>query len=203
MRAAAVPGEELLRIAAELGEPVPASPSRPVLQELTPLAAGDAPPRSLSAVHGVGSFPFHTDAAHHRQPPRWVVMHCIDPGPAHRPTLLADAARLSLTDRQWRALERAVCWVRSGGRGFLAAIVGHRDGRTMIRYDGGCMAPADPSFAGAAELFRDAVSAAPHVRLEWQRDDLVIFDNWRILHARGGASRADSGVRCLQRVLVR
>jgi hypothetical protein len=130
-------------------------------------------------------------------------MRCRDPGPSRRPTLLADTARLSLTDSQWRTLERAVCWVRSGGRGFLAPIVSHRCDGTTIRYDGGCMTPADPSFAEAVELFEHSVNAAPHVRLEWQRNDVVIFDNWRILHARGDADGGDSGVRCLQRVLVR
>lgn len=194
--------DELLRAAARLGAPVPVRAGGPVLQELTPLAAEDAPAKSLSSAHGLGAFPFHTDAAHHRRPPRWVVMRCADPGSEDRATLLADASRFPFAERQWRTLERAVWWVRSGGRGFPASIAKRERGGMVVRYDRGCMAPADPTFTLAGELFEQALRQAPHVRLEWQRDDLVIIDNWRMLHARAAAEGRDTASRRLQRVLV-
>ena len=199
-----VAGEaELTAIAAGLGEPVPARSTAPVLQDLVPLEAAGAPKKSLSSLHGEGSFPFHTDGAHHRRPPRWVVMRCIDPGQGNRPTLLADGARLPLTARQSREIERAVWWVRSGGRSFPASIVKRTGEVTVIRYDRGCMAAANPAFAAAGDLFDAAIEASDHVRLSWQADDAVVFDNWRMLHARGTASGPDTGVRRLQRILVR
>lgn len=194
--------DELLKVAVSLGTPVPARPGGPIVQELTPLAATEAPSNSLSAAHGVGAFPFHTDAAHHRRPPRWVVMRCEELGSEGRPTLLCDASGLSFAERQWRALERAVWWVRSGGRGFPASIVTRREGM-IVRYDRGCMTPADPAFICAGELFEQALRQVAHLRLEWQRDDVVIFDNWRMLHARGDGDGRDAGLRRLQRILVR
>jgi hypothetical protein len=129
-------------------------------------------------------------------------MRCADPGTEDRPTLLGDASRLPFAERQWRALERAVWWVRSGGRGFPASIVKRVRGGMIVRYDRGCMTPADPAFTLAGELFEQALRQAPRVRLEWRRDDLVIIDNWRILHARAAADGRDAGSRRLQRILV-
>ena len=195
-------GDELLCAAACLGAPVPVRSGGPVLQDLTPVADQDAPANSLSSAHGLAAFPFHTDAAHHRRPPRWVLMRCANPGTEHRSTLLVDASRLPFAQRQWQALERAVWWVRSGGRGFPASIVKRgRDGMSF-RYDRGCMSPADPAFTFAGELFEQALNQAPHVRLEWQRDDLVIVDNWRMMHGRTAAKGRDVGLRRLQRILV-
>jgi alpha-ketoglutarate-dependent taurine dioxygenase len=194
--------DELLRAATRLGAPVPVRPGGPVLQELTPIKAEDAPPHSLSSAHGVGAFPFHTDAAHHRRPPRWVVLRCADPGAENRSTLLADALRLAFAERQWRALERTVWWVRSGGRGFPASIVKRARDGIRIRYDRGCMTPADLAFTLAGEFFEQALRQISHVRLEWQRNDMVIIDNWRMLHARAAAEGLDAGSRRLQRILV-
>lgn len=194
--------DELLCAAACLGAPVPVRPGGPVLQELTPIVAGNALANSLSSAYGLGAFPFHTDAAHHRRPPRWMVLRCADPGSENRPTLLADALRLAFTERESRALERAVWWVRSGGRGFPASIIKRERDGTRVRYDRGCMTPADPAFTPAGEYFEQALRQASHVRLEWQRNDLVIIDNWRMLHARAAAEGLDAGSRRLQRILV-
>lgn len=194
--------EELLYSAARLGAPVPVRPGGPVLQELTPVAAESAPASSLSSAHGLGAFPFHTDAAHHRRPPRWVVMRCVAPGTEGRPTLLCDASRLPFAERHWRALERAVWWVRSGGRGFPASVVKRELNRMTVRYDPGCMTPADPAFIPAGEFLEQALREAAHVLLQWQRNDLVIIDNWRMLHARAAAEGRDAGSRRLQRILV-
>lgn len=194
--------EEVLAIAASLGEPVRACRTAPLLHLLMPVAAGDAPAYSLSAAHGLGEFPFHTDGAHHRRPPRWVVMRCAEPGPGGRPTLLADGARLPLNERQWREVERAVWWVRSGGRGFPTSIVKRWQDQWLVRYDRGCMTPADRAFVAAGELFEETLHGAAYVRLQWQRNAVVVFDNWRMLHARGAADGGDAGIRCLQRILV-
>jgi alpha-ketoglutarate-dependent taurine dioxygenase len=194
--------EELAAIAGGLGEPIPARSTAPVVQDLMPLEVVSAPKKSLSALHGVGSFPFHTDGAHHRQPPRWVVMRCVDPGPANRPTLLVDGAQLPLTSRQWREVERAVWWVRSGGRSFPASIVKRKEG-ALFRYDRGCMTAAHRAFGAAGDLLEAAIEASDHVCLSWRPHDVIVFDNWRMLHARGTACGSDTGVRRLQRILVR
>jgi alpha-ketoglutarate-dependent taurine dioxygenase len=110
---------------------------------------------------------------------------------------------MPLARPQWRDIERAVWWVRSGGRSFPASIVGRRHDRTRIRYDRGCMTAAHATFAAAGDKFEAAIEASDHVRLAWQANEVVVFDNWRMLHARGAAKGSDTNVRHLQRILVR
>jgi alpha-ketoglutarate-dependent taurine dioxygenase len=191
-----------MAFAAELGEPVPTRSGGPVVDELSPVDPSAARKRSLSAVHGVGAFPFHTDGAHHRLPPRWVVMRCAEPG-GDRPTLLVDGAQLPLHRRHWRTVERAVWWVHSGMRSFPASIVGRSPRGRFLRYDRGCMAPAHPVFAEAAHMLEAAIGATTHLPLSWKVNDVVVFDNWRVLHARGSTSLPDTSVRLLERILVR
>jgi hypothetical protein len=129
-------------------------------------------------------------------------MRCVNPGEGSRPKLLADSAHLPLAIHQWRDIERAVWWVRSGVRSFPASIATRSHERIRLRYDRGCMTAADPTFAAAGDVLEAAIEASDHVRLSWQADDVVVFDNWRILHARGTARGSDAGVRRLQRILV-
>jgi L-asparagine oxygenase len=196
-------GDDLEETALELGEPVAARGFDPVRQTLTPTTSEAAAAKSLSADHGLGAFPFHTDAAHHRQPPRWIVMRCAEPGPLIRPTLLADSADFGLDESDWRRVERAVWWVRSGGRGFPVSIARRVDGRRTIRYDRGCMTPADASASRAAELFERALGEVRPVPVEWQRGAMLVVDNHRMLHARAAGGSGDAGIRRLERILVR
>jgi alpha-ketoglutarate-dependent taurine dioxygenase len=43
----------------------------------------------------------------------------------------------------------------------------------------------------------------PHVNVKWQRGDVLVVDNWRMLHARAPGGSDDAGIRRLERILVR
>jgi alpha-ketoglutarate-dependent taurine dioxygenase len=194
---------DFLRLAGWLGTAVPTRPGEPLIQKLTPTTHSGAHRRSLSAIYGVGEFPFHTDAAHHRRPPHWMLMRCVDAGPVGRPTLFADVRALRLSPRQRRAIKRAVWWVRSGGRAFLASVLSVSSDGERVRYDRGCMMPADPAFAPAASVFEEVLGSTTPMSVAWRAGDVVVIDNWRLLHARADGDGSDAGKRLLQRILVR
>jgi L-asparagine oxygenase len=200
---AAASSEELMAIALDLGEPVPVRPLGPLLQKLTPVPADEAHPRSLSRIHGAGAFPFHTDAAHHRHPPRWVLMRCRSPGPDGRPTLLIDTKGLNFAEGDAKLVRRAVWSVTGGPTTFLASAVSARDGQDAWRYDLGCMSVAAEAFAGVDEVIADALDSADQVPIVWESDAVVIVDNWRMLHARAAVQGDDVRRRWLERVLVK
>lgn len=195
--------EAMTTAAALLGAPVAARSGSAIVHDLKPSAPEEAHTKSLSALHGVAAFPFHTDGAHHRTPPRWVVMRCVNPGNSDRATLLLDSAELGLRDDVWRLLERAVWWVSSGGRAFPASIVRSNPTGRTIRYDAGCMKPAAAGFVESQCVFESALESASPTPVSWKANDLLIFDNWRMLHARAVGPTDDRGMRHLQRVLVR
>jgi len=202
LRTALADAEDILRLGRSLGEVIATRPGGDLLDVLTPKDRIKALPKSLSALHGTGPFPFHTDAAHHRRPPRWLILRCERPGPSDRPTHLVDSAMLKLSPADRRALQRAVWWVRSGARAFPASIISTIGGAPLIRYDPGCMTPADPSFVPSKAILENALSTTAPAALQWEQGEAVVIDNWRFLHARAKGD-GDAGKRILQRVLVR
>jgi hypothetical protein len=199
-------GAALLEVARELGRPVPVRPTWPLVQVLTPMTSSNALHPSLSRLHGLGTFPLHTDAAHHRQPPRWMLMRCASAGSHKCPTVLADSQRLTLGGTERRDLERAVWKVKAGSRSFLASVVLRStltppSSPLRMRYDAGCMNIADAAFAPTAGKLVRWLNELPIDRIHWEPGLTIVVDNWRMLHGRGEGAD-DSGIRELQRVLV-
>src|SRR4051812_44561259 len=106
----------------------------------------------------------HTDGAHHRTPPRCVVMRCIDPGTAPCATLVLRHGDVELTDREWHAFGRIVWRMSDGRSGFLAQSRLGVNGWEGLRYDIGCMRIAHPSFDEAHQRFAEALLQAPRQR---------------------------------------
>ena len=50
------------------------------IQELTPKEASESAPNLYSGNFGCSDFPFHTDLAHWFQPPRYLVLRCVESG---------------------------------------------------------------------------------------------------------------------------
>jgi alpha-ketoglutarate-dependent taurine dioxygenase len=90
-----------------------------------------------------------------------------------------------------------------GGRGrFLTSILGSLDDAEspLVRFDEGCMRPADPTFGSARETIHRLTSS--HARaIDWIPGRTVVLDNWRTLHARSGFA-GPGETRVLERVLV-
>jgi alpha-ketoglutarate-dependent taurine dioxygenase len=201
---------DLVQLAESLGTPVPMRPHGPTIEILTPTPSSMAPPASLSSLHGVGAFPLHTDGAHHRRPPRWVLLRCVEPGASQRPTYIADVRSLELDQEQVVELKRAVWRIRNGFRSFLASVIlpaklpsrNRETGKLFLRYDPGCMTPADVAFMDTAAMLCDHIGKVPPDLVDWDRDLAIVIDNWRVLHGRAPSPTTDTGVRRLERIAV-
>src|SRR6266436_6109872 len=77
------------------------------IEPLIPTEQARANAKSLSVVHGLGSFPMHTDGAHQLQPPRFVVLVCASPGTSPVPTTLIRFRDLKATASERTRLEAA------------------------------------------------------------------------------------------------
>jgi alpha-ketoglutarate-dependent taurine dioxygenase len=192
----------LVVLAESFGEITPSRVGAPSVDELRPKPSSDASHRSLSGAHGLGAFPYHTDAAHHTLPPRFVFLRLASHTPTLRRTLVAPMPRrLRKSDRE--ILEHDV-WLVDGGRGrFLTSILGSVDGAEtpLVRFDEGCMRPADPTFGAGRETIHRLTSFYEQA-IDWVPGRTVVLDNWRTLHARSGFAAPDE-TRVLERVLVK
>lgn len=154
------------------------------IEILKPTKRADAHPNSLSARYGSGQQPFHTDGAHHDEPPEIVLLSAQEPSTV--PTLLwrfpSQMPQESVHD-----LREGLFTVRAGTRSFLAHAVEGYGVRLRVRYDPGCMSPADGR-ARRAATFMEAESTNA-TRLEWDKPHTVLaINNRQVLHARGDAT---------------
>ena len=150
-------------------------------ERLVPRARTGALRRSLSFQHGLGRFPFHSDAAHWLKPPRWVIMWCEE-SEGERPTELLpwNLLRQTTPDRT-----PATFLVRNGRRSFFA------DVGDIARLDGGCMIAQNPN---AVALLRCATASSTlrHVfPVVWKPGLVLVIDNHAVLHSRGIAPKTE------------
>lgn len=191
---------EVLRILLTIGEPTGDRRTPDLYRIISPRSRAAARPNTLSSRYGTGSFPYHTDAAYWREPARFLALHCVDPGPGERQTLLIDSAQWTLSDSERRHFTNAV-WRSDDYRPFLCTIARERD-YLAYRWDQDCMMAASLDTANAGAMLRTRLARTSPVAVDWSKDLLLVLDNHRCFHARGEA-RGPDGSRRLGRVLVR
>lgn len=158
------------------------------ISTLRPMEQHQAPSRTLSAVHGLGQQPLHTDGAHLRRSPDVVVLHAKDPN--------ATATAIWRLDQEFpSALQSGVFTVRGDGGSFLS----HAWSGQRLRFDPVCMSPAD-RLAKEARAFLEAQRDAAHIHLWTSPNTLLFIDNKRSLHGREAVlAESDAESRVLER----
>jgi hypothetical protein len=185
-------------IAKLLGDPVMGRAGK-MIEPLIPTKQAGANAKSLSITHGLGSFPMHTDGAHRLQPPRFVVLVCASPGISQVPTTLLRFLDLHVTPSERARFEAALFLVRNGRRSFYTTICS--PSRPFIRFDEGCMMPQGADSEASAKLIAHRAIEVGFTSVHWRTGDVLVLDNWNVLHGRGLGAEA-SPDRKLLRVSV-
>ena len=195
-----LPGEMPEQVAAGFGEMITPWEGG-LVQRLVPRAGST--PNTYSGNFGLGPFPFHTDLAQWRVPPRYLMLRCVK-GYRDVPTLLLDG-RVLLQRLGTETLRRAVVRPRrpQAGEVRLLRLLQSEADESLLRWDTVYLRPAsrigEIAFADMARCIGDA-SPQPVVMVG--HGDTLIIDNWRMLHARPPIP-ADRYDRCLERVYLR
>ena len=188
-------------LAFKLGQPVPSFPNRPNVDVLVPRTREDSLPGTLSSMHGVNAFPFHTETAHWRHPVDLVILKCASPGAGDRRTLLIDAYGLNFNEKEISQLTHSLMVVRNGSKSFLAPLASRKGNRLSFRYDPACMKPASHSDNSALRILERRLRIATKTDIAWNVGQCLILNNRRIFHSRAGSSIDDSDRR-LERIYV-
>lgn len=186
-------------LASQIGAPVSLGSGEPV-HVLSPTSTDQRGPNSYSGLYGLGAFPLHTDLAHYRLPPRYFMLRCRVPGDLVGTTLLDSAdivasVGTSLLSRGLVQPRRQRAGVRPLLRLFDPAV-------QLFRWDIEFIRPA----SGAGSEAVAAVSAVlarsepTEIRLD-HPGDLLVIDNWRMLHGRTAVPPTGTG-RCIERVYL-
>jgi hypothetical protein len=188
---------ELGRLGDRLGTRV-AGRAGSLEEVVQPRAADDAHPRSLSARYGLGALPFHTELSHRTRPCRYLLLGCIDPGLPAAATMLLDWRTLGFSREELDLLEDAPVLVRTGRRSFYSTILS--PGGAFLRYDPGCLEALEERGRQALSLVGDRIAGARSEAHHWRQGDILIIDNWRVLHGRSPSDRGSG--RSLARILI-
>ena len=156
------------------------------IQSLKPQLKGIGRRNSLTQQHGLSPFPVHTDGAHLLRPPRYIILSCVSPGQQPAPTILLHFNDLRFDDREYERLNSALFLFKNGRRSFCSTIRSER--RPFIRFDEGCMRPLDNDANGATALVTRSAQSAEPTQIDWRVGDVLIIDNWNVLHGRGLAN---------------
>jgi len=166
-------------------------------RRLEPKTRVEAHPASLSADHGRGRFPWHTDGAQETQPPRWLLMRVLTP--THTPTHFLDAMALLESSYMEEAVTRGAWSVSGGPHTFYAPVRSPISGR--LRWNQDLMKPASRLAREVEHLWTLTLGQVEYVEHDWRLGRVLIVDNTRWLHARPAVSLNDNA-RQLERILA-
>lgn len=191
----------LVDLGTSFGAPIRSRPShRGVVDILQPATKNQARPSSLSSRFGLEQFPFHTDLAHFRQPARYILMAALKD--SSTATLLIDTKNWALSASERLRLMHEAWFFAAGHERFLACIL--QEGSTgsfIFRYDREVMTPMIAAHAiDSIRIVERRIQASRPIRITWNMGDILVFDNWRILHGRGTHNPAVD--RCLLRMQI-
>lgn len=154
-----------------------------LVQQLVPRVSGS--PNTYSGLYGLDRFPFHTDLAHWRRPPRYLLLRCID-GFRDVSTLLFDGQAM-IEAVTLDILTRAIVKPRRPHDASIPLLRlceqvedGHR-----LRWDEVFLKPASRIGKAGSQQVREFLSEIDPVLIALANTgDTLIIDNWRMLHAR-------------------
>jgi alpha-ketoglutarate-dependent taurine dioxygenase len=189
--------QELMEFAYRLGQPISSRRNGPIIDELLPLTKVDAHPQSLSVNFGTNSFPFHTDGAYFKIPPRFIILRYVQGVPSPTPTLLCDLSMLNETEKL--ELQYGIWKVKSRTSTFYSSILS--DDAKCLRYDPCIMSPINEKNDNSI-FFEQVVASRSTIQVNWQVNKAVVIDNWRYLHTRPKVKEEEIRFRKLQRIMV-
>jgi len=175
------------------------------VQTLRPHHKGEAGPNQYSGAFGLGDFPLHTDLAHWARPPRYFLLRCRRGSPAVMTRLLATSVLASAVGRE--TLERALVRPRRpqpNGMHSLLPIVLPGGDTLAVRWDSLFLVPMNEAARRISEIMmKDAwcQSDLTSIALK-QVGDILILDNWCVLHGRSSIVCEPDCDRWLERVYI-
>lgn len=185
--------EEIIQIGELLGKPIPSRVSGDLVDELRPTGIEEAKKNSLSSLYGKNRFPLHTDTAYKTIPIRYLILYAKNPGGGKRPTLLVDGLKLIDSGMDKNLLLSAIFKIKNGKYSFLGKMfeIDKMEEVYRIRLDQGCMIPATKESRMIFEQYVSVLDRQKKIEVKWESGDLLVLDNWRMLHGRGNSATED------------
>jgi len=195
--------EMFLQIGQELGELSISRSDGNILDELIPKIKTETKRNSLSKMFGFNDFPYHTDCAYQKNPPRYIALRYVGNEASKTPTkmkcfnynLLNEEEKYFVTNKMW--------FVTNGIGSFYSTIcakIGNNE--FQVRYDPVCMRLVD-NHKKLKEKWNVILDKFREEEVYWTKNKTLILDNWKMLHARGSVLLKEKATRKIQRLNIK
>ena len=178
-------GEMCLEVAKCLGTPI-GTRTRNLVDVLQPQICSKAHQRSLSRQAGMGTLPWHVDLAHRPVPARYLVLGCLSVGEIQAGTEFIDR-EVFLPTKLVADARSEPFLIRNGEHSFYGSILEGRE--DFIRFDPACMQGATKDAQMLIDHLANTRTSPTYVH-QWQPSDVLLIDNWRLVHRRANASKS-------------
>lgn len=172
------------------------------IHQLKPLSTEQSTPNTYSGNYGLNTFPFHTDLAHHRIPPRFFLLRCLV-GFEDVNTYLIDGREI-IRHCAFN-LTRAVVMPRRPHNGtvpLLRLLDVSKGNAGLLRWDDRFIKPASVAGEIGFRAFREAIANCSTAAFFLaDKGDTLIVDNWRMLHSRSSIPSHSRG-RIIERLYL-
>ncbi|KFC19165.1 hypothetical protein [Chryseobacterium sp. FH1] len=189
--------EDFLKLAYKLGKPITSRINGFLIDNLIPVRKEEAHKQSISANFGTNAFPFHTDGAYFKIPPKFILLRYINGISNPTPTLVCNLKDITTTDK--RILKHSVWKVKSRDLSFYSSILSEDE--RIFRFDKCIMQPADSKNDNSIYL-EQLISTLPKEQINWEINKTVVIDNWNYLHTRPEVKDNEINSRNLQRIMI-
>lgn len=170
---------------------------------LTPSEQSASTPNTYSGNYGLRGFPLHTDLAHWRKPPRYLVLRCKVAAPNVATMLLDGQTIIEKCGKS--VLSRALVQPRRPLQGAIPLLRLYQQAAGdlgMLRWDQMFIKPSSKNGTSGFNQVREAIARerATPIYLDEPGDTLII-DNWRMLHGRSPVPKGSEG-RVIERMYL-
>lgn len=157
----------------------------PTVQSLRPREISEVGKNQYSGNYGVDLFPLHTDLAHWILPPHYLLLRCLVGTEDVFTNLLSCADVVGVVGAA--VLQKAVLRARKrryGSSGLVRAMSSHCD-KQIFRWDPIFLEPLNRHALALKRAMSDSAWKEAMIRIQLQEPgDILLIDNWRILHGR-------------------
>ncbi len=156
------------------------------IRQLKAKSEKESLPTTYSGIFGSNQFPLHTDLAHWRFPPRFLLLRCIA-GFDAVPTLLIDGVR-AIQGVDPTIFSRALVRPRrpvEGSLPLLRLYDRQQADRGLLRWDEVFIRPASRAGEIGVTKLKECLARSKPISVSLAKQgDTLIIDNWRMLHGR-------------------
>jgi hypothetical protein len=186
--------EGFLQIALKYGNPIRSRPEGSVIDFLIAKTSDQAKRDSLTKRYGTNDFPIHTDGAYLKIPPRFIVLKYVGDIKEVTPTIIVHFDLNKLTDEELHFVKNRIWFVKGENKGFYSRILQDN----ILRYDKEVMKLVNSD----KDLMSESLQKMNKTSVTWEKNKVVVIDNYAVLHYRPRVSEKEVNRRILQRINI-